>query len=126
LGELSAELTQLKQTELLRLYDFNSKMLQQAPADLRRAYINFFERRAKFPKFKKKAAKSFRIPQRVRIENGWVYAPSIGPVRFRQPQTIESPTKSRRLQARRRSTAPLAVNKPAAPASATAAVTPVA
>jgi len=67
-AELSAELTQLKQTELW-LYDFDSQMQQQALADLRRAYINFFERRAKFPKFKKKKAarQSFRIPQRVRI-----------------------------------------------------------
>jgi transposase len=47
-------------------------MLQQALADLRRAYINFFERRARFPKFKKKKAawQSFRIPQRVRMEEG--------------------------------------------------------
>ena len=55
-------------------------MLQQALADLRRAYINFFECRAMFPKFKKKRAarQSFRIPQRVRIENGCVYVPSVG------------------------------------------------
>jgi transposase len=46
---------QLKQTELW-LYDFDSQMLQQALADLRRAYINFFEHRARFPKFKKKKA----------------------------------------------------------------------
>ena len=78
-AELSAELTQLKQTELW-LYDFDSQMLEQALADLRRAYINFFERRAKFPQFKKKKAAriSFRIPQRVRVENGCVYVPSIG------------------------------------------------
>ena len=94
-AELSAELTQLKQTELW-LYDFDSQMLQQALADLRRAYINFFERRAKFPKFKKKKAarQSFRIPQRVRIGNGSVYVPSIGRVRIRQSQAIELPTKS--------------------------------
>ena len=68
-AELSAELTQLKQRELW-LYDFDSQMLQQALADLRRAYSNFFERRSRFPKFKKKKAarQSFRIPQRVRIE----------------------------------------------------------
>jgi transposase len=35
------------------LYDFDAQMRQQALADLRRAYINFFERRGKFPKFKK-------------------------------------------------------------------------
>jgi putative transposase len=94
-AELSAELTQLKHIESW-LYDFDSQMLQQALADLRRAYINFFERRAKFPKFKeKRAAKpSFRIPQRVRIENGCVYIPSIGRVRIRQSQANEFATKS--------------------------------
>ena len=52
-GQLSAELTQLKETEWW-LYDFDSQMLQQVLADLRRAYINFFERRARFPRFKTK------------------------------------------------------------------------
>jgi transposase len=52
-GELSAELTQLKQAELW-LYDFDSQMLQPVLADLGRAYINFFERRARFPRFKTK------------------------------------------------------------------------
>ena len=62
-AELSAELTRLKLTDSW-LYDFDSQMLQQALADLRCAYINFFERRARFPKFKKKRAarQSFRIP----------------------------------------------------------------
>ena len=94
-AELSAELTQLKQRELW-LYDFDSQMLQQALADLRRAYINFFERRAKFPKFKKKRAarQSFRIPQRVRVEGERVYVPSIGWIRIRQSQAIEFATKS--------------------------------
>ena len=52
------------------LNDFDSQMLQQALADLRRAYINFFERRAKFPRFKtkKRCRPAFRIPQRVRVE----------------------------------------------------------
>ena len=52
-GELSAELTERKRTATW-LYDFDSQMLQQALADLRRAYINFFERRAKFPRCKTK------------------------------------------------------------------------
>src|SRR5215468_1298378 len=98
-AELSVELTQLKQMELW-LYDFDSQMLQQALADLRRAYLNFFERRAKFPRFKKKRAprQSFRIPQRVRIENGCVYVPSIGRIRIRQLEAIELPTRSATLR----------------------------
>ena len=42
-GELSAELTQLKQAELW-LYDFDSQMLQPVLADLGRASINFLPR----------------------------------------------------------------------------------
>jgi putative transposase len=94
-GELSAELTQLKRTELW-LYDFDSQMLQQALADLRRAYINFFERRAKFPRFKskKRSRLAFRIPQRVRVEGERVYVPSVGWIRIRQSRAIEFATKS--------------------------------
>ena len=67
-GELSAELTQRKRTEPW-LYDFDAQMLQQALADLKRAYINFFARRAQFPRFKskKRSRLAFRIPQRVRV-----------------------------------------------------------
>jgi putative transposase len=46
-------LTELKSTEPW-LHDFDSQMLQQALANLKRAYVNFFAGRAKFPKFKKK------------------------------------------------------------------------
>ena len=94
-GELSADLTQLKRTELW-LYHFDSQMLQQALADLRRAYINFFEGRAKFPRFKtkKRSRLGFRIPQRVRVEDERVYVPSVGWIRIRQSQAIEFATKS--------------------------------
>ena len=94
-GELSGELTQLKRIEKW-LYDFDSQMLQQALADLRRAYINFFQGRARFPKFKRKkhGRQSFRIPQRVRVENRRVYVPTLGWIKIRQSEEIEFPTKS--------------------------------
>jgi len=94
-GELSAELTQLKKTEKW-LYDFDSQMIQQALADLKRAYINFFEGRARFPKFKRKrhGGQSFRIPQRVRVENRRVYVPTLGWIKIRQSEEIEFPTRS--------------------------------
>ena len=88
-GELSAELTQLKETECW-LYDFDSQMLQQSLANLKRAYKNFFAGRAGFPKFKKKksARQSFRIPQRVKVADGRVYIPSVGWVKIRQSQQV--------------------------------------
>lgn len=71
-------------------------MLQQVLADLRRAYINFFEGRAQFPRFKtkKRSRLGFRIPQRVRVEDERVYVPSVGWIRIRQSQAIEFATKS--------------------------------
>src|SRR5437667_11052004 len=51
--ELSARLTALKdqpKTAWLRAMD--SQLLQQVLADLQRAFINFFERRARYPRFK--------------------------------------------------------------------------
>jgi putative transposase len=73
-------------------------MLQQALANLQRAYGNFFAGWAKFRKFKKKksARQSARIPQRVAVSDGYVYIPipTIGQVKLRQSEGIELPTKS--------------------------------
>jgi len=54
-SNLSAELTELKNKpgfEWLKKID--SQLLQQALADCKRAFDNFFQKRAGFPKFKKK------------------------------------------------------------------------
>ena len=96
-SKLSAELTELKNKlgfEWLR--ELDSQLLQQALADCRRAFDNFFQKRAGFPKFKKKhsAHQSFRIPQRVKLENGRIYIPKIGWVAIRQSQSIDLPLKS--------------------------------
>ena len=82
--ELSKELTQLKQQEETSwLQDMDSQMLQQALADLRRAFINFFAKRAKYPKFrcKGKTRESFRIPQRVTVKGRRLYIPKVGHIR---------------------------------------------
>jgi hypothetical protein len=47
------KLSRLKPAEKW-LYDFDSRMLEQALADLQRAYVHFFAKRAKFLKFKNK------------------------------------------------------------------------
>ncbi len=52
--ETSRRLTALKkETEWLR--DVSSVALQQSLRDLQRAFVNFFEKRADFPSFKKKS-----------------------------------------------------------------------
>lgn len=95
--QLSADFTALKREPGFEwLKDCDSQALQQSLADLKRAFINFFEKRARFPRFKsrKDARQSFRIPQRVRVEDGRIYVPKVGWIRIRQSQTIDYPTKS--------------------------------
>jgi putative transposase len=74
----------------------DSQLLQQVLADLQRAYVNFFERRARYPRFKsrKRDTARFRIPQRVRVVGTSVQVPKVGRVRLRLSQPVHRPTKS--------------------------------
>ena len=70
--ELSYALTHLKKLdEYSWLNEVNSQTLQAVLRDLDQAYKNFFEGRASYPKFKSKKTHkfSFRVPQKVKIEN---------------------------------------------------------
>jgi putative transposase len=94
---LNKELTDLKRqpdTEWLREVD--SQSLQESLRDLDRAFVNFFEKRARYPRFKSKKRDKvrFRIPQRVVLNDGKVYVPKIGWIRIRQSQPVEGKTKS--------------------------------
>ncbi len=94
---LSAELTALKQQPgMAWLKEADSQALQQTLVDLDRAFRNFFEKRARFPRFKsrKRDTPRFRIPQRVKLADGKVIIPKIGGVRVRQSQSVEETTKS--------------------------------
>lgn len=94
---LSAELTALKaRSETAWLRDMDSQALQQVLIDLYRAYDNFFERRARYPRFKskKRDEQRFRIPQRVTVRDGVVVIPKIGAVKIRQSQPVVGTTKS--------------------------------
>lgn len=68
--------------------------LQQALKDLERAYTNFFEKRADFPKFKKKgrAGDSFRYPDPKQIKldqaNDRIFLPKLGWVRYRNSRDV--------------------------------------
>ena len=63
--------------------------LQQALKDLERAYKNFFEKRADFPRFKKRGVKdSFRYPDAKQIKldpaNARIFLPKLGWLRYRK------------------------------------------
>jgi putative transposase len=96
-AELSNRLTALKQQpETAWLQAVDSQAMQQVLADLQRAYRNFFEKRARFPRFKsrKRDQARFRIPQRVKVVDGRVYVPKVGLVGIRQSQPVDGATKS--------------------------------
>ncbi len=95
--ELSTRLTALKaDPETVWLREMDSQLLQQVLADLKKAFTNFFERRATYPRFKSKKRDTarFRIPQRVTLTDGYLRVPKIGRVKARQSQVVEGPTKS--------------------------------
>ena len=97
LPESSSELTALKsKPETLWLKEADSQMLQQALSDVDRAFDAFFKRRSRFPRLRSKKAGhfTFRIPQRVRVEDGRVYVPKVGWIRIRQSRGVEGTTKS--------------------------------
>ena len=59
-----------------------SQSLQQTSLNLSRAFINFFEKRSRFPRFKSKHRKqSVGFPQSVRVEGDYIYLPKIKLVR---------------------------------------------
>ncbi len=83
---LAAELVQLKkQPETAFLKKCHSQVLQQTLMGLDKAFVAFFEKRARFPKFKgrKHLRHSFRIPQNVSLVDGKVSIPKIGLVKVR-------------------------------------------
>ena len=77
------ELTTLKQQPGFEfLAECDSQALQQVLRDLNSAFINFFQKRARFPrrKSRKRTPHAFRIPQRVALQGCFVLIPKVGPV----------------------------------------------
>lgn len=73
--DLCKQLTDLKK-EYLWLKEINAQSLQQSIKHLNNAFINFYNGKRDFPKFKKKNSKqSFNIPQKIKISNGKLIIP---------------------------------------------------
>ena len=73
------------------LKECHSQVLQQSLKDLDRAYTNFFEKRAGFPKYKKKYQHdSIRFPQGIELDEAKrrIRLPKIGWVGYRKSQDI--------------------------------------
>jgi putative transposase len=96
-SELAARLVELKQQPETRfLTECDSQVLQQTLRDLDRAFVNFFEKRANYPKPKsrKRTPHSFRIPQRVTPQANGVSIPKVGIVKARLHRPMEGMVKS--------------------------------
>ena len=68
-----------------------SQTLQQTLKDLERAYINFFSKRAGFPRFKKKGqSDSYRYPQGCKLDQGnsRIFLPKLGWMRYRNSREV--------------------------------------
>jgi len=97
-ADLCAELTTLKsQPETGWLRTVNAQLLQQGVNDLCRAFTNFFEKRANYPKLRKKFrhTPTFRIPQGIGLpSSNHITLPGIGDVLMRQSREIVGVVKS--------------------------------
>ena len=74
-----------------------SQPLQQALKDLERAYKNFFQKRASFPRFKKRGqSDSFRYPQGVKLDqvNNRISLPKLGWISYRNSREVVGEVKN--------------------------------
>jgi putative transposase len=91
-AEMCKALTEWKtQPETSWLVQVHSQVLQQSIKDLESAYKNFFEKRADFPRFKKRGQRdSFRFPQGCKLEqsNSRIFLPKLGWLRYRNSRDV--------------------------------------
>lgn len=97
-AKMTAWLVEWKRTpETQWLKDAPSQPLQLVMKDLERAYKNFFQKRASFPRFKKRGQHdAFRYPQGVKLdqENNRISLPKLGWIRYRNSREIVGEVKN--------------------------------
>ncbi|OYD97417.1 transposase [Nostoc sp. 'Peltigera membranacea cyanobiont' 210A] len=72
-----------------------SQCLQQVALDLSSAFLNFFEKRALYPNFKKKGQKqSIRFPQAIKLDGDYLTLPKLGKVYCKVSRLPEGKLKS--------------------------------
>ena len=83
--EQHRELNRLKRTDYLWMYEVSKCAPQEALRNLDRAFRNFFEGRANFPRFKKKGIHdSFRLTGTIKVFPKHVQLPRLGKVRVKE------------------------------------------
>ncbi|MTD66005.1 transposase [Escherichia coli] len=97
-GKMASWLVEWKNaTETQWLKDSPSQPLQQSLKDLERAYKNFFQKRAAFPRFKTRGQNdAFRYLQGVKLdqENSRIFLPKLGWMRYRNNRQVTGVVKN--------------------------------
>ena len=94
-GYIQGLLPNLKKEYLWLKEDVYSQCLQVVALNLSTAYRNFFEKRAKLPRFKSKHGRqSISYPQNVKFEGDCIKLPKIGLVNCRQHRSFEGKIKT--------------------------------
>jgi putative transposase len=91
IGQLSMELTALRRASgTTWLADLPRECLQQSLRDLDRAFRNFFEKRARYPRFKsrKRNQPVFRYHDSIRLVGDFLSVPGTGRVRLRLSRPV--------------------------------------
>ena len=89
-----AMLTELKRSdEFSLLKDADSVALQQSLQDLDRSFVNFFEKRARYPRFKgkhnnRKSYRTMNQKNKIRIVGKYIKLPKLGYVKIRQSMDV--------------------------------------
>lgn len=86
--EQHRKLNALKKSEIPWMYEVSKCAPQEALRDLDKAFRNFFDKRAKFPRFKKKGTHdSFRLTGAIRTYPKHVQLPRLGKIRVKEETT---------------------------------------
>jgi putative transposase len=86
-----ANLLPVWKSEFPWLKEAPSQSLQHALKNLDRAFVNFFEMRADYPRFKKRGfGDSFRFPQGFKLDqaNNRIFLPKLGYIRYRNSREV--------------------------------------
>ncbi len=91
---LNALLPALKK-EFVWLGECHSQVLQSVTLNLSKSFINFFEKRAKFPNFKSKHGKqSIQYPQGTKFVDNLIYLPKLGWVKINLHRPLDGEVKT--------------------------------
>ena len=91
---LNALLPNLKK-EFVWLGECHSQVLQSVTLNLTKAFINFFEKRAKYPNFKSKHGKqSIQYPQGTKFVDNLIYLPKLGWVKINLHRPLDGEVKT--------------------------------